>query len=457
MAKQRPSVADFIANGKSSGGAGTRIEFAEFHSGSGVGGGVWEKTGVIGQVPNQSPEQLSNIKFNDSNGDEWTLVHNGVFINAESIGALNDGATDNKNIFDAARSNGLVLVPYGVQYVDSGNGEFYLYDTPSSRKGVGEISIKEGSTLSLSQNPNPVVGLEKTMDGNAKLGSSNFDGGVVYAQLNKKGGDNFGCAGSFYTRSDGGTGDAIGLHARALGSSPGESEVFGLWSYVVADPSDNTRIKEYIGQEIDVNNRGLDDVFTELPSEAVGGGRGLIIVTADGSNAVNIGLDIGRQDSSKGFYTGARLRQDGVEPTDAAGVDTCQMRIQGSSLVSESYGGINMRQGNFKYGIDSRGSSISNDAFLVLDDSHRVYFGDPTLGSGSAQYISNTSNSINFQNMLLEINGTQVVGTRKTGWSDPTGAASQATFDTATVTTEQLAQRFLALYTQLKQHGLIGN
>lgn len=94
MAKQRPSVADFIASGKSSGGIGTRIEFADFHADSGVGGGEWKKTGVTGQPVSQSPSQLLDAKFNDSVGDEWEF--SGLEVNLFQVGAeisaLDNGA-----------------------------------------------------------------------------------------------------------------------------------------------------------------------------------------------------------------------------------------------------------------------------------------------------------------------------------------------------------------------------
>lgn len=57
------------------------------------------------------------------------------------------------------------------------------------------------------------------------------------------------------------------------------------------------------------------------------------------------------------------------------------------------------------------------------------------------------------------VNNTRVVNARKTGWSVATGTATRTAFDTATVTTEQLAQRVKALIDDLHQtagHGLIG-
>lgn len=56
----------------------------------------------------------------------------------------------------------------------------------------------------------------------------------------------------------------------------------------------------------------------------------------------------------------------------------------------------------------------------------------------------------------LLVAASQVVGARQTGWTAPTGTSSKATFDTATVTTAQLAQRLKALIEDLTTHGLIG-
>lgn len=57
------------------------------------------------------------------------------------------------------------------------------------------------------------------------------------------------------------------------------------------------------------------------------------------------------------------------------------------------------------------------------------------------------------------INALQVVGSRKTGWAVATGTATRTTFDTASVTLPQLAERVKALIDDLHAtagHGLIG-
>lgn len=55
-----------------------------------------------------------------------------------------------------------------------------------------------------------------------------------------------------------------------------------------------------------------------------------------------------------------------------------------------------------------------------------------------------------------EVDGTQVVTNRVTGWAAATGTATRTTFATSTVTTAQLAERVKALIDDLITHGLIG-
>lgn len=57
---------------------------------------------------------------------------------------------------------------------------------------------------------------------------------------------------------------------------------------------------------------------------------------------------------------------------------------------------------------------------------------------------------------VYRVDGVKVVGNRVTGWSAATGTGSRTTFDTATATTMQLAQRLKALLDDLITHGLIG-
>lgn len=56
---------------------------------------------------------------------------------------------------------------------------------------------------------------------------------------------------------------------------------------------------------------------------------------------------------------------------------------------------------------------------------------------------------------VLKVNGVQVVSARSTGWVAATGTATRSTFDTASVTLSQLAERVKALTDDLRTHGLI--
>lgn len=57
---------------------------------------------------------------------------------------------------------------------------------------------------------------------------------------------------------------------------------------------------------------------------------------------------------------------------------------------------------------------------------------------------------------VLDATGAQVLAARRTGWGAPTGTATRSTFDTATVTLPQLAERVKALLDDAATHGLIG-
>lgn len=57
------------------------------------------------------------------------------------------------------------------------------------------------------------------------------------------------------------------------------------------------------------------------------------------------------------------------------------------------------------------------------------------------------------------LNAVRIIGDRRAGWATPTGTATRTTFDTATVTTAQLAERVKALIDDLHAtagHGIIG-
>lgn len=76
---------------------------------------------------------------------------------------------------------------------------------------------------------------------------------------------------------------------------------------------------------------------------------------------------------------------------------------------------------------------------------------DPTTGD-----VDFSGNVFLTTGKTYSIGGQQVVGARRIGWVPATGTSTRSTFDTATVTTAQLAERVKALLDDLTTHGLIG-
>jgi hypothetical protein len=96
----------------------------------------------------------------------------------------------------------------------------------------------------------------------------------------------------------------------------------------------------------------------------------------------------------------------------------------------------------------------ANYGKVLLDNSANLLWSVDGLG---AEYAAGGVNIASGK--TYKVAGTQVVAARKTGWAAPTGTATRTTFDTATVTTAQLAERVKALLDDLNAtagHGLIG-
>lgn len=84
----------------------------------------------------------------------------------------------------------------------------------------------------------------------------------------------------------------------------------------------------------------------------------------------------------------------------------------------------------------------------VLDANFRVY-------NGATQTAR-----IDYTNGEHYVGGNKVLGARKTGWSTASGTATRSSFDTATVTTPQLAERVKAMIDDLHAtagHGMFGS
>ena len=94
-----------------------------------------------------------------------------------------------------------------------------------------------------------------------------------------------------------------------------------------------------------------------------------------------------------------------------------------------------------------------------------------TSGESAEQHVDVYLNPFNFlsfdfagknkfgidQNGIVYVQGSTVLGTRKTGYSSMTGTVNRgASYATSTVTLQQLAERVAAIQADLTAHGIIG-
>ena len=105
------------------------------------------------------------------------------------------------------------------------------------------------------------------------------------------------------------------------------------------------------------------------------------------------------------------------------------------------------------------GSAVTGDYTTIRQDANasgnvKALFQNQHASGGTVFNISSSGTT------QLQVNGTKIAGARKTGWTTvPTGTATRTTFDTATVTLSQLAERVKALIDDLHAtagHGMIG-
>lgn len=111
-------------------------------------------------------------------------------------------------------------------------------------------------------------------------------------------------------------------------------------------------------------------------------------------------------------------------------------------------------------------TALATASTLVLRDGSggTAFAGTLTAVTVTATGVISTTSTMSATgaintNATYSVSSTQVVGARKTGWAAPTGTSTRTTFDTATVTTPQLAERVKALLEDLGNtagHGLIG-
>jgi len=151
------------------------------------------------------------------------------------------------------------------------------------------------------------------------------------------------------------------------------------------------------------------------------------------------------QTAGSGFVRGLDLRQ-------AAGTNQWNLYLEGTAQ-------------NYIAGLLGLGATVPT---AVIDiGASTTARASARIRSGTAPSAPNTGdiwsdgtnlvvNGLNILASAYRVGANQVLGSRKTGWTAPTGTATRTTFDTATVTLPELAERVKALIDDLISHGAIG-
>jgi hypothetical protein len=176
-------------------------------------------------------------------------------------------------------------------------------------------------------------------------------------------------------------------------------------------------------------------------------------VSGSGNNAVEFA-------STSSFFPQVTARN---QAADANGPYFVLRKQRGTALIGANATAANDALGTFIWaGLDTSGAErnaafIAATALTVTGSAVTAFLqfnangGNLTFGNGGANILDIQSPTGEYR-----MNGTKVVAARQTGWAAATGTATRTTFDTATVTTAQLAERVKALIDNLITHGLIG-
>lgn len=216
--------------------------------------------------------------------------------------------------------------------------------------------------------------------------------------------------------------------------------------YTPLNPANN--LSEIVSKSISRNNLGLGSLsIQDAGSVSISGG------------AIN-GTPIGAASENTGKFTTLTLTSAQLAKTVLAAPTSGNGAPSFRQLTSADIAGV-VSTGNALVPANNLGdvasasSSRSNLGLgtIATQDSSTVAITGGTI-DGTA--IGNTTQST-VKATSYSVGTHQVVDSRKTGWTAPTGTLSRATFDTATVSTTVLAEVVAALLADLTSHGLIGS
>ena len=392
-------------------------------------------------------------------GAVWQLRDNRLGTDIVNFGGVGDDATDNTAAFAAALTSSGVNRPVALLSGDYNvvPKNFFSGASQDYQDALGYQYVV-GDSSNPATRDEPILWLDKTSSTTRVGNPGAWDQGGVYSSLRKVAGTSFGVSLTGYVSHEGGEGDMIGVHGRGNATHE-DAEVWGGWSYgEISGGAVATGAESVMGHEVNIVNRG-PDIGWQVDT-ALNNTRGLVVVSADGSNPVTHAMLIGKSSSAPlgNLYTGIVFRASSIAPTTEPETEVGNnevLRIEGSTAGSR-YNGLRFRSGFMRVGVSFTETEFNNNCAILLGDDQRITVG---LGPANTTYLqfNRTSNFVNFENLSLRVNSTQVLTSRRTGWSNPTGTADRTAFNTATVTLEELAQRVKALLDDSITHGFLGS
>lgn len=369
------------------------------------------------------------------------------FIDIKDYGAVGNGIHDDGPAEITARSaagDGAVFYPnadwFGLQPARNIYGA--SYDNALFGRWVSGLESQPVSE------PSPVLWATKFTSAKRSVNPSEWDSGAVYGALIKVSGDAFGAGITGAVRHNGGSGHLIGGHFRGE-ARHANAEAWGGWSYgAVSGPAATVNggsgAKSVIAHEFNINNQGPDVGWNA--GAIVGSARGIVIATVDGGGNAQVGMSLGSGAGEEGkWWTGIHLRGNSfgvaAESLDQVGNGEA-FRLDGSTLANAT-GAIRFYGGNFRYGISFAESGFSSNCAILLADNQRIVVG---TGPNSTRYLSfnRTEGWANLNNLLLRINGVQVLGTQKPAISN-----------VAEVTAAACVVTINSILNTMRAHGLI--
>ena len=300
--------------------------------------------------------------------------------------------------------------------------------------------------------------------GDTSTGDTGWDGGAAYFAVKKKSGDAPVNALTGYARHNGGSGGMIGVLGRGSGQVP-ESEVWGMWAYAeVGFGAADTGVHQAITLEGNLCNRGPDMGW--MAGTGKGAGRGILSITADGSNKCTHAFYVGNHKASGGspgtggWWTGLLIGTNSIAANTNGSTtyvgDGEAIRINGSGQAAHAYGGLRFYNGSMRYGVSFKEASFVNHTAILMGAGQRINWGDH-VGSSRWMGFDASINCLNLSAMGLSIGGKKVIGERVTGIYNMTGIADGSSKNTETVTLPELARLVKKILDALiTTHGLMG-